>query len=1020
MNNSMQRDWESPQINSRNRLPAHTPMSSWRSETDARYETLSSSVLSLDGDWAFALYDRPELVPETFARDGSDPAQTIPVPANWQLHGHDRPIYTNVKYPFVCNPPYVPAENPTGCYSTVFTLPSEWSDDSQTRVIFDGVNSAFYLWCNGQPAGYSQDSRLAAEFDLTPYLHTGNNKLCVMVLRWSDGSYMEDQDMWWLSGIYRSVRLLNKPAHRLSDVRITPGLDDRYEHGTLSIVVDTENAAGLKIRSTLYSGDDVVASTTSAIGTAPMDERGGYDNRTFINMTVSNPAKWSAEAPNLYRLTVMLFDSQTGMDLESEAYDVGFRKVEIRDGQLQLNGKPLMIRGVNKHEHNPTTGHFETAEDLRQHLILMKQHNFNAVRCSHYPHQPAFYQLCDRLGLYVVDEANIETHGMIPMRKLADDPLWANAFLERMMRMVSRDFNHPSIIIWSLGNESGHGAAHDAMYQWTKRTDPSRPVQYEGGCSDTPATDIICPMYGRTHQDQPQQFLGKNKWALTKWIGMPNETRPIILCEYAHAMGNSLGGFGEYWDAFRTHPRLQGGFIWDWVDQGLDKFDDNGQHFWAYGGDFGDVINDRQFCINGLVFPDKTPHPALFEAKRVQQPFTFELVSTQPLAIKVTSEACFTSTDNHQLLWQVMGDDRVLTGGEITLAIAPGATDLLTLSEQLLVMSGKQPRLNLAIIQPKATNWSEAGHEVARYQFMLKPSLSAQTAAPRLQKVASIIESDRHFSVSAGSNRWSIDRRSGQLVSWLKAGNEQLLAPLTDNFFRAPLDNDIGVSEVDRPDPNAWMPRWEKAGLSNLQHRCLLVECDTEQGMIVAHQGYAHPERPEQTVIRSIWTYRFSAAGELNIAVEVMIDGDMPPMPRIGACLQLQEQPEVVSWFGRGPHENYPDRCRSADIGRWSLNMENMHTPYIFPSENGLRCDTRHLNIGSANISGQFHFSVSRYGQQALAKATHTNELETGEGVYVYLDGFHMGIGGDDSWTPSVRPEYLLANGEYRWQFALS
>lgn len=1018
MNVTTQRDWESPQITSRGRLAAHTPMSSWRSEADARQESASGSVLSLDGDWAFALYDAPGHVPATFASEGADPAQTIPVPANWQLHGYDKPIYTNVKYPFACHPPLVPADNPTGCYSTVFTVPGDWAPDSQTRVIFDGVNNAFYLWCNGQPVGYSQDSRLPAEFDLTPYLQAGDNTLCVMVLRWSDGSYLEDQDMWWLSGIYRSVRLLNKPAQRLTDIRVTPDLDSRYQHGCLNIVVDTENSTDLAIRTTLYRGEQEVISATAAIGTAPMDERGGYDNRTIINLDVSNPDQWSAEAPNLYRVTVTLTDPATGADIDCEAYDVGFRKVEIKDGQLQLNGKPLLIRGVNKHEHNPATGHFETVEDVRQHLVLMKQHNFNAVRCSHYPHQPAFYQLCDRLGLYVVDEANIETHGMVPMRGLSDDPMWANAFLERMTRMVSRDFNHPSIIIWSLGNESGYGAAHDAMYQWTKRTDPSRPVQYEGGCSDTPATDIICPMYARTEEDQPQQFFAKTKWALTKWVGVPNETRPIILCEYAHAMGNSLGGFGEYWDAFRKHPRLQGGFIWDWVDQGLDKVDDHGQHFWAYGGDFGDVENDRQFCINGLVFPDKTPHPALFEAKRAQQPFTFKLVSSQPLVVDVTSEACFTRTDNHQLIWQVLGGETeaVFAGGELTLDIAPGATERLVLSEQPVRISGAQPRLNLTIVQPEATSWSEAGHDVARQQFMLIGTLA--DVSPRLQAAAEIVESGHQLQVNAGANQWTIDRNTGLLVSWVKEGHEQLLAPLGDNFFRAPLDNDIGVSEVDRPDPNAWMPRWQRAGLANLQHRCLLVEC--QPGTVVAQHGYAHPEQPGKTLLQSIWTYRFQASGELKIDIEVMVDGDLPPMPRIGACLHLKEAPQSVSWFGRGPHENYPDRCRSADIGRWTDTLEALHTPYIFPTDNGLRCDTRHLQVGQADVRGQFHFSVSRFGQQQLAHASHTNDLVAGEGVYVYLDGFHMGIGGDDSWTPSVRPEYLLTRPEYHWHFSLS
>ena len=1016
--NTLQRDWESEQVTSRNRLAAHTPMRSHSSELAALNEEASNRVLSLNGEWAFELYARPEEVPASFASEGAK-ALTIQVPGNWQLQGFDKPIYTNVKYPFPCTPPLVPQDNPTGCYSTTFTLPSDWQSNSQTRIVFDGVNSAFYIWCNGQAVGYSQDSRLAAEFDLTPYLQAGDNTLAVMVIRWSDGSYLEDQDMWWLSGIYRNVYLLNKPEQHLSDIRITPELDNRYENGAINLVVDTANADNCNIRTTLYDGNTVVASTTTAVGSAPMDEKGGYDNRTMIRLAVKMPKQWNAETPNLYRAVVTLVDAN-GQDIESEGYDVGFRIVEIKDGQLQLNGKALMIRGVNKHEHNPATGHYETVENLREHLILMKQHNFNAVRCSHYPHQPAFYQLCDRLGLYVVDEANIETHGMTPMRKLADDPLWINAFLERMMRMVSRDFNHPSIIIWSLGNESGYGAAHDAMYQWTKRTDPSRPVQYEGGCSDTPATDIICPMYARTHEDQPQQFFDKTKWALTKWIGEPNEHRPIILCEYAHAMGNSLGGFTEYWNAFRTYKRLQGGFIWDWVDQGLDKIDENGQHFWAYGGDFGDEINDRQFCINGLVFPDRTPHPTLFEAKRAQQPFTFELVARQPLTIKVNSELCFQRTDNHQLVWQVMGGDQVIANGEQTLAIAANGSAIMVLSDDTLTFSGELPRLNLAIVQPQATAWSQAGHEVARQQFMINASLLTAAPIAQLNAAATIVEVANGYQITAADSVWTVDSTSGQISSWLKAGKEQLLDAVKDNFYRAALDNDIGVSEVDRPDPNAWMPRWQRGGLEGLLHQCTLIETDLTQGILVSHHSYANPAQPEKTVLQSVWTHRFKQDGAVRIDISVAIDGDMPPLPRIGACLRLAEASNSISWFGRGPHENYPDRCLGADIAHWTQTVDAMHTPYIFPSDNGLRCDTKQLSVAQANVAGDFHFSVSRFGQARLNAASHTNELAADAGLYVYLDGYHMGVGGDDSWTPSVRPEYLLTADQYQWHFILS
>ena len=1019
----IRRDWENPEVTSWNRLKAHSPLHSWRREADALIGQTSNRRISLDGDWHFALFPAPESVPASFPETGvSESETTIKVPGNWQTQGHDKPIYTNVKYPFPCKPPFVPEENPTGCYSTTFHLPEDWEQESQTRIIFDGVNSAFYLWCNGQMVGYSQDSRLAAEFDLSPYLKSGGNHLSVMVIRWSDGSYLEDQDMWWLSGIYRSVTLLNKPARHITDVRMTPELDHRYEQGYLNIVVDTCQSETLSVRTTLYSGETVVCTKTQPMGSALVDEKGGYDDRCVVDLEVPAPKLWSAEAPNLYRLTVTLVDSDSGKEYETEAYNVGFRKVEINNGLLTLNGKPLMIRGVNKHEHNPATGHFETVEDVKEHLLLMKRSNFNAVRCSHYPHQPAFYQLCDELGLYVVDEANIETHGMNPMGKLADDSRWLSAFMERTTRMVARDFNHPSIILWSLGNESGYGAAHDAMYQWLKRTDPSRPVQYEGGGSNTAATDIICPMYARTDQDLPQPWYDEPKWALNKWVGVAGEHRPIILCEYAHAMGNSLGGFAEYWQAFRQHERLQGGFIWDWVDQGLDKVDENGKHFWAYGGDFGDEINDRQFCVNGLVFPDKTPHPALNEAKRAQQPFTFELMEGDSPAIEATSEYGFINTDNHRLTWEILSGTERLASGETELNIAPGECQRINI-DLSSVTGGNTPLLNVAIHLTEATAWSEAGHEVARHQFLLREPLSGCSSSDKKshdKTVTTIVESESAFTVSAASSQWTLSKDSGQLTSWIKNDKEQLLAPLQDNFFRAPLDNDIGVSEIDRPDPNAWMPRWQRAGLFKPVHRCVDISCHPERGEVQAQHEYFADEQAEQPIIRTLWIYQFSAAGEVRIDVRVELDRSLPPMPRIGARLRLKNTPESVAWFGRGPHENYPDRLLSADIGEWSQPLNQMHTPYIFPSDNGLRCDTRRLSLGDAVVKGNFQFSVSPFGQEQLAKALHTNELEACEGAFVYLDGFHMGVGGDDSWSPSVRPEYLLKASSYQWQFELS
>ncbi|MFM5843916.1 beta-galactosidase [Aeromonas sanarellii] len=1014
-------DWQTQAITSVNRLPTHTPLSSWRSEAEARVGLPSPSRMLLDGEWRFSFFGAPEQVPERWVNEDLPDATAIRVPGNWQLDAAypglrpatDVPIYTNIKYPFPCDPPRVPAENPTGCYSREFALPADWLAGGQTRVIFDGVDSAFHLFCNGRWVGYSQDSRLPAEFDLSPFLQAGSNRLAALVLRWSDGSYLEDQDMWRMSGIFRSVSLLHKPARHLMDIRVTPELDACYRDARLKVDLQVNEGSGLAVEARLYFGETLIAERRQPLGTGAIDEKGVYDDRAELWLAVAAPHKWSAETPHLYRLTLTLLDEQ-GAPIESEAYDVGFRAVEIRGGLLRVNGQPLVIRGANRHEHHPATGHAVTPADMEQDLLLMKRHNFNAVRCSHYPNHPELYRLCDRLGLYVVDEANLETHGMTPMGRLARDPAWSTAFLERVTRMVARDFNHPSIIIWSLGNESGYGPAHDAMYRWVKGSDPSRPVQYEGGGADTPATDIICPMYARTHQDQP--FPAVPKWALGKWIGLPGETRPLILCEYAHAMGNSLGGYAHYWQAFRDHPRLQGGFVWDWVDQGLDKQTDDGRHFWAYGGDFGDAPNDRQFCCNGLLFPDRTPHPSLFEAKRAQQPFALTLIERQPLTVVIHSEYLFRPTDNEVLRWRLCEDGVALSQGECLLDLAPQASVTLTLLDRLPAFTaGSLAWLELAIVQPAATPWAGAGHEVARQQFMLPTPL----ALPGLSAPASLQEQSDRWLVTAGGTEWRLDKASGRILSWRKRGREQLREAICDHFYRAPLDNDIGTSEADHADPNAWIARWQEAGLNDLSHRCLGLEANPAQGLVTVRHGYFVGDEPK---VLTRWHHRFGDDGAMALEIEVEIAADMPSLPRIGARLWLADEVAgngEVSWLGRGPHENYPDRLLAADLGRWQSSLDALHTAYVFPTDNGLRCNTRQLRLGELEVEGHFHFSVSRYSQQQLALARHQTDLVAEGGVHLCLDGFHMGVGGDDSWSQSVRPEFWLLPGSYSWHCIL-
>ncbi|MDE1324894.1 beta-galactosidase [Vibrio aestuarianus] len=1013
------RDWENPQSVNIHCLKAHSPLASYRDIEHAR-QASNAQLHSLNGQWKFKLFDAPEQVDGDFITANFDDGawDEITVPSNWQLQGYDKPIYANIKYPFEVNPPYVPADNPTGCYRTRLTL-SEASLNETQRIIFDGVNSAFYLWCNGHWVGYSQDSRLPAEFDLSPYLHAGDNSLAVMVIRWSDGSYLEDQDMWWLSGIFRDVTLLSKPKLCIEDVFITPDLDACYRDASLSIVTQISAPETCQVQVQLFDGEQAVTEPRiDRPHNRRIDERGTWDDVVFQTLHLREPKKWTAETPNLYRLVVSLLD-ENGTHLESEAYPVGFRKVEITDGQLKLNGKPLLIRGVNRHEHHPELGHVMTEEDMIRDICLMKQYNFNAVRTAHYPNHPRWYELCDQYGLYVCDEANIETHGMQPMNRLSSDPQWAHAYMSRYTQMVMRDKNHPSIIIWSLGNESGHGSNHNAMYAWSKNYDPSRPVQYEGGGSNTTATDIIAPMYARVNTVIEDEAVPK--WAIKKWVSLPNETRPLILCEYAHAMGNSLGSFNDYWDAFRDYPRLQGGFIWDWVDQGLSQWDENGQHFWAYGGDFGDEINDRQFCINGLIFPDRTPHPTLEEAKFCQRMITVVLNKQheQHCHLTITNENLFRATDNEQLNWSLLENGVAIQTGQLALAIEADSQQHIIIEWNFQPKADALYHLNTDVCLVNPTAWAPAGHTIATEQFALVNTCALSLPEVNLQPAPELSEQGSQILVNSrdAKHQWQWDTQTGLLTDWRVDGQPQILRSPEDNFFRAPLDNDIGVSEVDNIDPNAWVCRWQLAGIGQWQRECISCVSETLNQAIQVTSTFAYRYN-EAIQALTVWTFTLDNQGCMSLDVSVKLADHLPPMPRIGLELELPLA-EEVTWLGLGPFENYPDRLSAARFGLHTQPLESMHTPYIFPTDNGLRSGTKWLAVGDLTFMGDLAFSVSQYSLEQLTQAKHTNELEAEDKVYVRIDHQHMGVGGDDSWSPSVHKEFQLLEKTYRYTVTL-
>jgi beta-galactosidase len=1038
------RDWETPLITQINTVSAHSPLNGYKTLADARQKQNPQRQL-LNGQWEFKLFDKPEAVDESFIDELiNDSWQKIPVPSNWQLQGFDKPIYCNVKYPFAVNPPFVPSDNPTGCYRTEVEVTQEQLTQ-RNHIIFDGVNSAFHLWCNGRWVGYSQDSRLPSEFDLQPFLLAGKNQIAVMVIRWSDGSYLEDQDMWWLSGIFRDVVLLTKPQQQIRDVFITPDLDACYRDATLAIKTSINAPNNYAVSVQVFDGDTAICEPhTQRTDNKRVDEKGGWDDVVFQSIAIENPRKWTAETPNLYRCVVSLQDTQ-GNTVDVEGYDIGFRKVEIADGQLCVNGKPLLIRGVNRHEHHPEKGHVVVELDMITDIKLMKQNNFNAVRTAHYPNHPRWYELCDELGLYVVDEANIETHGMFPMGRLAADPQWAGAFMSRYTQMVERDKNHASIIIWSLGNECGYGANHDAMYGWSKSFDPSRPVQYEGGGANTPATDIICPMYARVDYDLEDSAVPK--YSIKKWLSLPGETRPLILCEYAHAMGNSLGSFNDYWQAFKDYPRLQGGFIWDWVDQGLSKVDENGVHYWAYGGDFGDTVNDRQFCINGLLFPDRTAHPSLFEAKYSQQHLHFTLATNaakvkaphlaeNEYTLSIFSDYVFRTTDNEKLVWQLMQNGVAVEQGDTMLSIAPQSTAKIVIKPSKKFTTGAQYHLNIDIELADNCSFAAAGHVMATEQFVLANSQSLlstafakstshssadssthSTACSSTQVNVDLTENNEAFTIQGVGLTLVFDRQTGLITSWLQDKQPVIASPLVDNFYRAPLDNDIGVSEVDNLDPNAWEARWLSAGIGQWQRSCRQINANVsnEDVRITCVFDY---EYKRELCAQTQWTYTVNNSGAVKVDVEVLLNENLPPLPRVGISLAIAKSKQdntQVKWLGLGPFENYPDRQSAARFGEYNLNVDELHTPYIFPTDNGLRSGCKKLEIGELQVQGRFLFAASSYSQSQLAAAKHSNELVAADIIHVHIDHQHMGVGGDDSWSPSTHKEYLLEQQRYRY-----
>lgn len=1003
---------------------------------DAIARESNSRFQSLNGDWKFHYSDSPAGRPQRFFENDFDTSDwvDIPVPSNWEREGYGVPIYVNVPYPFEIDEPNVPTDdNPIGSYKRNFDVPEHWSGQ-EVFIQFGGVSSAFYLWINGAYVGYSEGSKTPSEFDITEYVTVGENSVAVEVYRWSTGSYLEDQDFWSLSGIQRDVNLYARPAARVRDFFVHANLTDDYRDGKLRVDVElvgpgdsvetrTLSMMLLDEESVLFSSDALVQ-----IGR-------GASNHS-ISATIDRVRPWSAETPDLYTLVIELSGNSED-EREALARRIGFRRVEIENARFRVNGRHVQLMGVNLHEHHDVRGHVIDEETMLRDIQLMKAANVNAVRTSHYPFPERWYELTDEYGLYVVDEANIESHGYgyDSDKTLGNKPRWMPHHLDRTRRMLERDKNNPSIVIWSLGNEAGDGVNLGADYRWIKSRDASRPVQYE--------TEGDLEEVGEHHSDFHSSMYWRY-WDLEQYAQI-HDDRPFLLIEYAHSMGNSTGNLAEYWDVIRAHDILTGGFIWDWVDQGLLEHNASGVPYWTYGGDYGPagVPSSGNFNFNGIVFSDRRVQPAYWEVKRVYQHVDFRIDPDRSGAVIVTNDYDFTSLDEFELRWDVTENGKVIRSGVTrALNVPPESTRSVKLgyeSRERLV--GVEYHLNLRLVSPAPRGILPADHIYAKAQFALPGRSSTARAPLRRTNTSRLIvnESGDTITVRGAGFSAGISRASGLLASLVFSGRELLLAPLTPNLWRAPTDNDFGNYMPE------WAKEWRQAGERRRLGSLRVVDAAEDRVEIAAE--YLFDDEEGDSIARWSARYTIWATGDIDVDNIFEKEDGLPVVPRVGMNVELLRELDQIEWYGRGPFENYSDRKLAAHVGRYRNTVSDHYVPYARPQENGYKTDVRWLFLSNKQEIGlivqaddRIGFGVHHNRQQDFippAKIAitsedgpdarkddtrvnvHVDDIVPGDFVALDIDFGQMGVGGDDSWGKRTLQQYSLGEKSYRYGFRL-
>lgn len=974
-------DWQNPLVTGIGREKPHCTLFPAPDLETARRNARDFNPFykSLNGSWDFLYFEDGDCPEEFCLNDSTEGWDKLDVPSCWQMNGYDIPQYTNVTFPIPLDPPFVPDDNPVGLYRRVFNL-SKAQLEGKIYLTFDGVDSAYYVYLNGERVGFSKVSRMPAEFDITPFAQEGDNLLTVKVLKWCDGTYLEDQDCWRVSGIFRDVYLMTVPACHVTDIETHVTLKNDYKDGVLEANISAEGDASVK--ATLYYKGEEIANKPVKDGK--------------VRFEVKDVKAWTAETPERYELIVTLTKGRKAVEVSRVM--VGFKTVELSPKGLFINGVSVKLRGVNRHDTNLHLGHVTPYDTLVKDVTLMKQNNVNCVRTSHYPNDPRFLDLCDEYGLYVVDETDLECHGAFHGKwqtgceemvyDFSNEPLWEKAYVDRAERMVKRDINHPSIIFWSLGNESYIGVNHEKMYEKIRSIDPTRPIHYEGDRKDHRCTDLISTMYPSVYELIKQ---GSDKKA----------DKAYFMCEYAHAMGLGPGSIKEYWETIYKYPRLIGGCVWEWVDHGIEVMTEDGEPYYAYGGDFGDWPNDNNFCVDALNYPDRTPHTGLKNLREAYAPVNFALENGK---IAIYNRLSFTRLDGYVAVWTLLNDGKVMSSGILPLTgIAPlkKKTVALPVSE----LPAGENILDIRVLQGSETALVKAGFEVAHTQLPLEniPNVTYLSAAamPTL-----VLDGD---TVYGDEFEIGFDARKGELVYFIHDENQLISQPMRANFFRAFTDNDARIKN-----------KWQGWKLDHMQVkvRSFTIE-KTAPSMVTAKAVHVHMSANVKPLIETETTWTVFGNGDVrvNVAFKPLMTID-PYLPRVGVQLRMPGGYENLTWYGRGPMESYPDLKLAANVGIYSMPVDDTHEPYVRPQENGAHADTRafavtdELNNGLMFICEQagsdgFSFSCHDYTDEALNEAKHQPELESAGETVVSIDWRQGGIG-SNSCGPEPMEEYKL------------